>query len=1214
MGLTVNQEKAINHKHIDGNAIVSASAGSGKTFVVIKRIIRLITEEDVKVNEILAVTFTNLAAGEMKEKLKSAIIKKINDKTTPLELKNRLKIELNNVNSADISTIHSFCLNTLKRYFYAIDIDATFEICDEAKSKKLKAQALENSFEKLYEEKDETFFKALDIYARGRNDRDLKNAVLDLATFVDSETGVEAVTEKTKKSTENVLNYLNGYLRVYYQNRLKHIYNKIIKIEGNFVGIEHREVQIQKFKDMLTSALNANNYFDLATALNNPKIYRKDAKTDDDKLLKAIHEDFEDLAVKITKLAIGGETKIVEDARGVFEDYKILVYVYQKFFDEFQKLKREENLVDFSDLEHFTYRLLQNEEVLNEIKSKYKYVFIDEYQDVNGVQEEIANLISSNNEFMVGDSKQSIYGFRGCNPNFFVEKNARYDSGTNEGVAIPLNKNFRSAENIIKTVNNVFTRIMTKDFGGHDYAKDPMVYGDGYFDEKTNTNYPGEAVLDLICDDLDEVGNVEPSGVYSVINADKRKKSDKEAGLSEKLIVQLIKDAIKKPYFDIKAKEERDEYEKKRKINKNLPEKNFEVVKEIDYKDIVILLRSFGNYGENLVNLLIKSGIPVSAESRDSIGEYPEIKTLVNLLKLTVNADNDVALANTLMEFWGLTESELTEIRLHGDAVAEENEKNFIDCKVNDNSNNKQTDSAVNDNFNCSKQTFESFTANKEVEFINDKILEVNIDNKSTSVSETECVIVTPKLNRYSSFYDCALSYSKTSAPLGVKLNEFFTYIEKIRILSDFITAGELLTKIISETGYDTRLIGSDFGEMKMRRVERFVSAAGNNTVAEFIEGIDDILEKLTVSEASGENTVKVMTMHASKGLEFPFVIIAGTDKQFNFQDAGGFFIQNRELGVSVQTINRDNKTIYKNAHYEILSKMIKEQAIYEEMRVFYVALTRAKHDLHIVALADNVLNEDVYIGNAMRESDFILPTDATVKEHFASSLNLGGQSNNNESSGNKIDDNLKDLIKRNLTLTYKYEKDVNLPVKSSVSTVNASDEFEYYETVSLFGESDAEKGTAYHKALELIDFYGDVESEYSSLVESGKITESEAELIDVEKLKRIIKIDVFNDIKNYKLYKELKFCQLVKPGEIGLEGEDSEILIQGIIDLVAVKDGECVLIDYKLSKIASDIDLISKYEKQLKLYALALEKILKLEVKKIYLVNILQEKSVEIC
>ena len=742
-------------------------------------------------------------------------------------------------------------------------------------------------------------------------------------------------------------------------------------------------------------------------------------------------------------------------------------------------------------------------------------MFIDEYQDVNGVQEKVVELLSNANEFMVGDSKQSIYAFRGCNPKYFIEKNDAYVNGVDGNVAIPLDKNFRSSKSVVNMVNSVFSRIMTKSFGGHDYSKNQMQYGGLYTNENAGVEYEGKAVIDVIVNDVESDKAPILEGVYSVKKADALGMAKEDVGTEEKLVYRLICDALGKKYYDIKSKTE----------------------KEVTYGDIVILMRSVTGLGEKIINYLVKKGVPVSAETKEGIGDYPEIKTLVNFIKLISLAEQDVPLANTLLDFFNVSDEELAEIRSYGDK--------FID--------------------------------------------------------------------RYATFYDVVKAYALLDNELAEKLKAFFIYLDKTRVLLEFATAGDVLTRVISETGYDAKIMASNFGDAKMRRIERFITAISNTTVNDFVLSIDDILAKITVNESAGENTVKVMTMHGSKGLEFPYVIIAGTDKAFNFSDAQGFFIKDRDLGVSLKSINREEKLIHENLHHAILNKKIKEQAVFEEVRLFYVALTRAKYELHVIVSEDKLKSNDIYIGNATCETQFLKESDAEICRHYESELIFDTPNYEKMVAGNEISSELSSLIKRNLTLSYAYQNDTVLPVKSSVSKINSATTDEYYKTVEVFGESDAEKGTLYHKALELVNFYADVDAELSRLTTLGAFTNDELNTLSAEKLKNILKLEVFNEIKTHKLYKELKFYNLVSPSEIGLVGNDAEILIQGIIDLVAIKDNKAVLIDYKLSKIASDGDLIAKYYKQLKLYALAIEKSLKIKVDKVYLVNILQEKCIEV-
>lgn len=1098
--LTNEQKAAVTHG--DGNIIVSASAGSGKTHVIITRIIRLITELGVSVNEILAVTFTNLAASEMKEKLKNAIINQINETGDE-----RLKKELEEVSSSDISTVHSFCLNLLKKYFYVLELDATFGVCDDSKSKRLKAQAMDNVFERLYEEENQIFLRAVETFSRGRNDNGLRKAVSDFAAFVESEENLDEFCNKLNKTYANASDIIDEIFIDYYGKRFKNLLIKVEKIKPSFYGVEKRTKQIDEFIKVLNAALNATTLKALYNAVNVPKIDKAPAKDDESKILKGYHDVFDDLVKQIISCLPNGGDNVLDGVDDSYDNLQSLIFTYKNYYDEFSKLKREENVVDFSDLEHFTLKLLRNNEVLNEVKGKYKYVFIDEYQDVNEVQEKIISLICNDNGFMVGDSKQSIYAFRGCNPAHFINKNESYKRGS--GTSVSLDRNFRSAESIINVVNNVFSRVMTYEFGSHAYKNNKMVFGGDY------KNYKGKAVYDVIVQDVEKEEKKAVSGVYSVINDVGVKKED--SGSEEKLVLKLINDAIGKDYYDVKEKK----------------------YKKLTYGDIVILIRSISGLGESVITTLINNGVPVSAETKNSIGDYPEIKSLVNFIKLITCARQDVPLANTLLEFFNFDEEELAVIRERGD--------------------------------------------------------------------------------KYSDFFDCAVFVRDNyQDEIALKLKNFFAYLDKIRIISEFATAAEVLNRIIFDTGYDAKITASGLGDVKMRRIERFIAASSEGgtslSVYEFSTNLEEILKDVTVSEAAGDNTVKIMTMHASKGLEFPYVIICGARKAFNMTDAAGFYLKDRKYGLVTKTLNRKEKTVSKNALHTAFGKKITEQSVIEEIRIFYVALTRAKCELHVITDESLFDADKPYVGDIKKYCDLLDESDAEIVTHKESDLSICGEIDGVKVAGKEVDAKLTELIKRNIDLTYKYDNDTLLPVKSSVSEINSANaEEEYYKTASIYGESDAEKGTAYHKALELIDFYGDLDNQMRVLIKNDAFTSRELSLIDVEKIRNILEIDVFSLIKDYTLYKEQKFCQFVTPSEVGYNYDNAQILVQGVVDLIAVKDGEAILIDYKLSKIVNEKDLIEKYEKQMRLYKSAIENCLKLTVKSVYLVNILQEKSIKI-
>ena len=314
----------------------------------------------------------------------------------------------------------------------------------------------------------------------------------------------------------------------------------------------------------------------------------------------------------------------------------VLLDLTEKFKEKYTEYKREENAVDFADLEFLSIELFKNEDVLLDIKNKYEYIFVDEYQDVNSVQEEIVQKLSNNNAFMVGDSKQSIYGFRGCNPKYFINKYDDYNNNLG-GEAIPLNKNFRSAKNIVKGVNNVFSEIMTEEVGDFNYSANQMVYGEGYGEDD------GEAVIKIVENDIEVKDSQLFKGVYSVV---KNSKKINNQGISAELLalVDTIKKVYKTSYFDVKEGK----------------------YKQVEYDDICILTRSIKSTGENIIKALIEYDIPVSSSVKNEVSAYPEIKALHSAVKALTYMQSDVDLASVMLNFGGFDEDELVKIRKIG--------------------------------------------------------------------------------------------------------------------------------------------------------------------------------------------------------------------------------------------------------------------------------------------------------------------------------------------------------------------------------------------------------------------------------------------------------------------------------------------------------------------------------------------------------------------
>ena len=796
-----------------------------------------------------------------------------------------------------------------------------------------------------------------------------------------------------------------------------------------------------------------------------------------------------------------------------FETVKDLFELTKKYEAYYKKAKREENALDFNDLEVLALELLQNEEVAEKIKKRYDFVFVDEYQDVNGVQEKLIDAVSLDNAFLVGDAKQSIYAFRGCNPWYFENKYNSYKNGN--GTAISLDYNFRSTKKIIDTVNEIFIPLMTKDFGGTDYSSNPMIYGGGYGE------YLGESIIHVInSDDKKDKQEIE-RGVYSVMNTTE-KLGDKETDDEVKLIVKLISETLNKPYYDIREKD---------------PSKRY---KKIGFGDIAILLRSIGSgsrLAEEITSTLISLSVPVASSVKKSIKDYPEVKAMINLVSLLNSAERDVPVASVMLNFFNFTENELAIIK-----------KEFV-------------------------------------------------------------------LDKSESFFALVQKYSSLDNSIAKKCKDFIAWLEDKRLIAEFLPAETLLKDIVLETGFLSKITASKFGEIKASRIERLISECSSlgesATIFELESHLNDVLDDITVSEFSGDDTVKIMTMHASKGLEYPVVILAGLSKRFNESDRIGNVISLRNYGVSVKSFFEEDMTCSENAVRYLFKHEIKKNLAIEELRLLYVALTRAKCNLHVIVKGKQINRADS-LKNFTSMSDFISTVNTSVINYDEVDGLIDGFTDGSVVAGGITSRDISSEIINNFSYKYPYQNETTLPLKSSVTS--ASDNFsdEYYETTALFGDSSKEEGTAYHRFLELIDFYNyNGEKDANNFLSANLMSEEQISAIDFNKVKKLLNLQIFEEIKGYEIYKERKFCVLVPACEILSTDSKREILVQGMIDLLAVKDDEAIIVDYKLSTIKNPLDLVNKYKKQIELYKNAVERTLKLKVKKCCLVNLLQETEI---
>lgn len=1112
------------------NVLVSASAGSGKTFVMIERVIRLIVEGKAEVGEILAVTYTTAAAEEMKQKLVKAIIAEINAGRDVA----RFRKALSEVPTASISTFHSFCANLIRTYFYALDVDPSVSVADENQAGELKNKALDSLFESLYETRDEDFLYLVRIMGRSRGDDSLKETVKKLYEFASSEKSAEEFLTKaaeniTEKSFYKSENELYGIFAAYIKELIR-IGENLTSLAANYgyaVYVEYVGELLVKLK----TCLNAKDFRSLikAAGLSVPKAPRTTSKDDENlaaykgkleyfkKKCKDVYDDIREASPN------DDEEKDLSEYLSTARATKALCRLTIDFGKEYARLKADAAALDFADLEHFAYRLLsENPDVLSAVKQKYKYVFADEYQDVNGIQEAILSLISSDNAFMVGDVKQSIYAFRGCNPDIIAAKFERYERG--EGETVSLDENFRSTDAVLAAVNKTFSPIMTKDFGGTDYKNNPMTgsgkYPQGY----------GETILIEIPEAEKE--KTIKGGVYDIVD-DVNAPAPKAAFAEGAVVANIVRKEAGGKVYDLKAKRER----------------------EVTPKDFAVLTRNSSGFPTEIVRHLKRNDIPVSSSAKNPVGDYPEIKLLKDLLKIIVRFADDAPLFACLKSaIGGVSEAEAAEIK---------------------------------------RAAYAAITSDT-----GDK----------------------PAATKKPTFADCYRWYLLSGEDENIrnKLKNFDEYISKIRLLSGFENAGEILSRVLSETGLDLEILSQKNGEIRLSRVERFIAEAGSGenglSVSKFLTRAESDDGDVSVGSSDGDDSVTVTSMHASKGLEYPIVILAGLGKRFNLDDTKKEILTDRYEGIALKFYDEESKRTKITLPRAAFKERARLNAIKEEMRVFYVAMTRAECKLYLVTSEPVEENDDfTSILFANKFSDFI-KTKYFDKKITADDTEIGDGEDVREVYISKDRPALTDLIRKNLSFIYPYEEDVNLPVKRAVTSLAedaTTDDDEMTEIRLPVDKTTRERGIAYHAFLQHADsFYEDAGVLLEKIKTGKKLTDEQLALLSEEKLRKILRAPLFEEIRGYKFYKEQPFIAQMAANEISNTNATGDVLVQGIIDLLAVKGDKAIIVDYKYSK-KSISHLKETYAYQLALYKKAVEKTLKLKVEKTILFNLNTVESI---
>ena len=1192
MEWTKEQQDAIYKK--GSNILVAAAAGSGKTAVLVERIIEKILKDKIDIDKLLVVTFTNAAASEMRERVLDAIYKKLDEEPENENLQRQLIL----LGKANICTIHSFCLDVIRNNFYTIDLPSNFRIATEEEVSLLKQEVLEDLFETLYEEENENFSKLVDTYTSYRGDEKLKEIILKIYNFIQSfpfpaEWLEENIAKFEYKENidfsktdfgkillgeikEEIIDGINN-LKVYRNKTEKHF-----ELE-KFMQVLNEDIEkLEEFKKAVDSSWDeAYEFYSMLKFTTWPRQKIDMSLKDEAKSVRdMVKENINGIAKNILLY------KSEEAFSDLYEMHSILVMlkeVIYNFSENYTTKKRERNIIDFNDIEHFALKILvQKEEdgtytateVAKKYQEKFEEIAIDEYQDSNQVQEFILSTISrSNNIFMVGDVKQSIYKFRGACPKLFLEKYNTYSLIENElGLKIQLFKNFRSAENVLDFTNKVFESIMSESLGDINYTEEEFLNLGAEYEEKENG--VGKAELHII--ELDEeddddifIDTEENEEENSSIKTDGRVLEKQE--IEAKFVANKIEEMI---------------------ANKLLIKDKKEGYREITYKDIVILLRSTSNIAPIFEKELINREIPVYTDATSEYLDTIEIQTIMNLLKILDNPINDIALVSVLRSpIGGFTDNELVEIRL---------------------------------------------------------------------------------VNKDANFYKALIeAKNKASDKLKIKITNFLNNIEEWREKSEYLNLAELIWKIYNDTGFYNYVSLMPNGSLRQANLKMLFERAkeyektsfkGLFNFIRFIEkiklGSSDLSSAKIIGE--NENVVSIMSIHKSKGLEFPVVFLANASKQINLQDLKENILLSENLGLGPEYINYDRGIKYSTSAKTAIKIDGKRESIAEEMRILYVALTRAKEKLIISGTTKKYLKNsekkkdilEVYNTNEKninpillkkftsyldwlelviysKDMENIITTYVHKKSELLEEKVVEEKEVTKFNFDKKIDI---EKIENQLNFNYQYDFLTKLQTKSTVSKIKQMQAEDIYEDIGLASVepkfmqetekvTSSEKGTLMHLMLQKIDFRSDynlekLEDLRQELVAKKFISELQAKSINLDKIQKFLNTDLAKQIKTAKqIEKEKAFCTKVLAKNIYEDaGESDEILVQGIMDLYFINSSdELILLDYKTDYVefGNENKLKNKYQKQLEIYKKALEEALKRKVDKTYIYSLYLNKEI---
>lgn len=1096
------QLEIINHR--EGNMIVSASAGSGKTTVMLQRVLDII-EEGTPIDRIVILAFNNSIAAEIRGKIYKKIVERLSDpECTQQEF---LKEQLDRLPFCNIITNDSYCNRTSSEFFQILGIDPNANILGELE----KNIMFSNGFYKaLAELKEEDGGEIFELSLKFGGDSQLLGQVQIIHNYVSTQAGgmewLDNVTNEvyTDDISQSSIMYI---LFDMVEKRIKYSYSLIEEIL-TLLSCEQKmcEPYIAFFEELnkIKNIKTYQEFYERIKILELVKKARKSKKVDIDwDRLKSLHSNLQCQLNAIKDMFSHSLSDVQDIHSKTKKDIELLVDLYKMTRVNYTQAKTENSKFDFNDFPQNVIKLLNNPDIRREIVQRYDYICVDEYQDTNYAQEEIYTKISSgNNLFMVGDSKQSIYRFRLSEPKILLEKFEDYNQNPSHGKTKKLDLNYRSDQGIVDFANDIFNEVMTKEFGGIDYKlTDQLKYGADYKVQPTRPSFE----IHLFEAPERQAGlhkNFEE--VYSVRDDIVAEQEPSMAYREGQFIADKIEEIVKTyTIYDTELKD----------------------VRKVQYSDIALLARTGKNNVREVVKAIQERLIPIDvAPLLKEEGVY-EIEIVKDILRLVANDMQDFALAAALVSFWvGMDYNDLLAIR----------EKN----------------------------------------------------------PKTEYFWQAVQAERENNEY----------------IQKLYSMLEDLRLRASYSTIKEIAERIVFDFGFDQHILSEEGGDYKLSALKTYLSTlsdlSADCSLNEYVSTLGG--GKMEIKGGADGNMVRAMTIHKSKGLEFPVVFICNIDEPLT--NSSGLNAPklriDKEVGIAINYFNKENMTTQSNLAFDILSEKNKMEDKSEAMRLFYVALTRPKN--HVI-LTGKLKSNSLNAKNPFDVNSFLdwVVVARENNDKIASAICLHNEDYEDNKymqrySFQKYCGEAIPIIDKYLNFEYPHKDVQNASIKYTVTEINKQggstahcfEEEEYFANDDFATNDRAKRGTNYHAVLENIDLNAttkeQVEQQLGIMVNKNIVTAEDLQQINIAEIVEIMNSEVMQFARVNKCYREKEFTMKLSVKDILGGTSDDKVLVQGIIDLLIV--GEQVwVVDYKKTDESTKV-LRERYKTQLEVYVKAVE------------------------